>query len=413
MMKHLTKRLLILLLVVSLSFSLVGCFADKLFGNTTDTSSDNKNDQSEKKEPKPYTVAYVTDYSNIKNIIFIIGDGMGEEQLNAGELFAGKDFAFRDSFNLLYSDTNSLNSSTDEPTETTDSAAGATALATGHLTYNKKIAMGKTLSDVYDTFLDLAKSVGKSTAVVTTDYLSGATPACFTAHASNRSMTYDIIRSQAKSGVDLLIGQYEKTYDECESDIVENYNYCKTFDRDAILSKKNEDTLCLFNMEKETSDSVELKEATELAIDYLKDDTDGFVLVIEQAHIDKKASDGDFEGMAKTSNSLNDTVEAALNFAKDRNDTAIIVTADHETGGLKTSSDPDEYSNKCTNADGDTFSYEFATTNHTQTNVPIYFTGFGLKPELMATYSSSEKMKNCEIFLMVKDLVLHGAMVTE
>ena len=405
-MKSLTNRLVTLLLVFALLFSFTGC----LFPTNEDSDSNSVNNN-EIKEPKPYTVAYVTDYSNIKNIIFIIGDGMGEEQLNAGELFADKEFAFRDTFDRLYADTNSLNSETDEPTETTDSAAGATALATGYLTYNKKIAMGKTLSDVYDTFLDLAKSVGKSTAVVTTDYLSGATPAAFTAHASNRSMTYDIIRSQAQSGVDLLIGQYEKTYDACEKDIVKNYNYCKEFDRDAILAKKDEDTLCLFNIEKSTDDSIELKDAASLAIDYVKDNENGFVLVIEQAHIDKKASDGDFEGTAKTSNSLNDTVEIAMEFAKDRNDTAIIVTADHETGGLKTSANADEYAEKFTSQNGTEFSYEFSTTSHTQTNVPLYFTGFGVKSELLGTFASEEKVKNSEIFLIVRDLVLHGKMV--
>ena len=405
-MKSLTNRLVTLLLALALVFSFTGCLFP--INEDNDNNSGNNN---EIKEPKPYTVAYVTDYSNIKNIIFIIGDGMGEEQLNAGELLAGSDFAFRDSFDLLYSATNSLDTNTDEPTETTDSAAGATAIATGYLTYNKKIAMGKTFSDVYDTFLDLAKSVGKSTAVVTTDYLSGATPAAFTAHSSNRSMTYDIIRSQAKSGVDLLIGQYESKYDECEKDITKNYNYCKEYDRDTILAKKNEDTLCLFNMEKATDDSVKLADATALAIDYVKDNENGFVLVVEQAHIDKNASDGNLEGTANAAISLNDTVELAIEFAKDRNDTAIIVTADHETGGLKTSADKDEYSEKLTSKLGTEFSYEFETTNHTNVDVPLYFTGFGVKSELLGTFSSEEKVKNSEIFLIVRDLILHGKMV--
>ena len=164
-------------------------------------------------------------------------------------------------------------------------------------------------------------------------------------------------------------------------------------------------------MEKSTDDSVELKDAAALAIDYVKDNENGFVLVIEQAHIDKKASDGDFEGTAKASNSLNDTVELAMEFAKDRNDTAIIVTADHETGGLKTSTDANEYSEKFTSQIGTEFSYEFETTSHTQTNIPFYFTGFGVEAELLGTFSSEEKIKNSEMFLIVRDLILHGKMV--
>ena len=130
--------------------------------------------------------------------------------------------------------------------------------------------------------------------------------------------------------------EYDALYDEYESEISENYNYYKSFDKDIILSSKEEDALCLFNIEKESEDSITLENATELAIDYLKDDDDGFVLVIEQAHIDKKSHSNDFEGTAKAANSLNDTIESVLEFTKDRNDTAIIVTADHETGGLMT-----------------------------------------------------------------------------
>jgi len=396
-MKRLTSRLLILILAISLLSSFVGCSSDN--GDT--------------KQTVPYTVTYVTDYENIKNVIFIIGDGMGEEHLNAGELAEGEKFAFRDNFGLIFSDTNSLDDDTNEPTVTTDSAAGATAFATGRLTYNDCVASGKSIFDEYETFLDIAKSVGKSTAVVTTDYLNGATPAAFTAHTTNRNMKRDIIKGQVKSGVDLLIGQYDALYDEYESEISEHYNYYKSFDRDTILASKTEDALCLFNIEKESEDSITLENATELAIDYLKDDNDGFVLVIEQAHIDKKSHSNDFEGTAKAANSLNDTIESVLEFTKDRNDTAIIVTADHETGGLMTSANPDEYENKLTSKDGNEFSYQYTSTNHTDTNVPVYYFGFGEKTELFPTFSSADKLKNCEIFLIVKDLIMHSQMVEE
>lgn len=407
-MKSLFKRLLALSLAFALIISLVGCN----FFNKDDNDNTNNSTGGQNKEPKPYTVTYVTDYENIKNVIFIIGDGMGEEQLDAGELAYGKNFSFRDSMNLVFSDTNSLDTDTDEATETTDSAAGATALSTGVLTYNKRVAMDSKFNE-FTTILDIAKSVGKSTAVVTTDYLSGATPSGFSAHTLNRNLEREIIRSQITSGVDLLIGQYDATYDEYESQIKEKYNYVKTFDKDSILASKEGDSLCLFNIEKAAADSIELKDATDLAVDYLKDDSDGFVLVIEQAHIDKKCHDNDLASAAKAANSLNDTVEYVLNFASQRNDTAVIITADHETGGLQVSEDSSEYKNVFTNDDGTEFSYQFSTTNHTKTLVPCYYTGFCAKPELFSTFSSSEKLKNNEIFFIVKDLILHSKMVAE
>ena len=415
-MKRLFKQLLALSLILALSLSLFGCEYHLSFLNKDDdTSGEGTNNNGTSyvpKDPYPYVVTYVTDYSNIKNVIFIIGDGMGMAHLDAGELYSGTNFDFRDSFTMLLSDTNSLDPDTNEPTDTTDSAASATAMATGVLTYDKRISMDSNYTELR-TILDIAKSVGKSTAVVTTDALFGATPAAFTAHTLNRNLEREIIKSQAESGVDLLIGQYDELYDSYESNITKNYNYVKSFDKEAILASRTEDTMCLFNMEKSTADSVSLKDATDLAINYLVDDTDGFVMMIEQAHIDKKSHNKDIDGAAKAAASLNETVEYVLSFASGRDDTAVIITADHETGGLKVDADPEKYE-ATYEKDGEVlFSYEYTTSNHTNANVPVYYYGFGAKPELFSTYSSSEKIKNNELFLLMKDLVLHSKIVTE
>lgn len=406
-MKRLFKQLLSLALILSLIFSFAGCKK-----NDGDGADDSNGNAYQAKDPYPYVVTYATDYANIKNVILIIGDGMGTEHLDAGELYSGTNFDFRDSFEMLFSDTNSLDPDTNLPSDTTDSAAAATAMATGVLTYDARISMDSSFNEIR-TILDVAKAVGKSTAVVTTDKLSGATPAAFTAHTLNRNLENEIIKTQAVSGVDLLIGQYDNAYDKYESTITKNYNYVKTFNKDAILASRAEDTMCLFNMEKSTDDSVSLKDATDLALNYLMDDTDGFVIMIEQAHIDKRSHDKDVDGAAKAATSLNETVEYVLSFASERNDTAVIVTADHETGGLQVDADPEKYEATYVKDGEVLFSYEYATSNHTNANVPVYYYGFGLKPELFSTYSSAEKIKNSEIFLLMKDLVLHSKIVTE
>lgn len=83
--------------------------------------------------------------------------------------------------------------------------------------------------------------------------------------------------------------------------------------------------------------TVSLKDASKFAIDFLAKDEDGFVLMIEQAHVDKYSHKNDFGNMVKAMKALNDTIAMILDWIGDRNDTAIIVTADHETGGLSVS----------------------------------------------------------------------------
>ena len=340
----------------------------------------------------------------IKNIILIIGDGMGEAQLDAAELIYGSEYDFRYDFDKFYSDTNSLNEKTGKATEVTDSAASATAMATGYLTYNKYTGINKDLKKL-TTLLDIAKLAGKATGMVTTDELVGATPSAFTAHTMNRNLEHEVVKSQIQSGVDLLIGQYSARYVEYEERIKEKYNYFDSYDRSAILSKREEDTLLHCEIETEADSSVSLAELAMLAIDYLSADSDGFVLVIEQAHIDKYCHDMNLAGAVSAAQSLNETIEAVMEFAMDSADTAVIVTADHETRGLVVSEDEDEYSRTIETEDGSVISYEFTATYHTDTLVPVYVWGFDAHPERCTTFKSKEKIKNSDIYHFIVDLI--------
>ena len=384
-MKKLFHRALALSLILTLIISLVGCT-----------------------KPKPKAeIDYAIDDGRIKNVILIIGDGMGEAQLDAGELMYGKEFAFRDELTKFYSETNSISLTDGKATEVTDSSASATALATGILTYNK-FAGKNTKGEDLETILDIASASGKSTGFVTTDSLTGATPAGFTAHTLNRNLENEIIKSQIKSGVDLLIGQYNELYNNYKSPIANSYNYFTAYDEDGILASKKVGALCNVEIETDAEGAIELRDAAELAIEYLSSDRDGFVLVIEQAHIDKNCHNKNFEGAAKSANSLNDTVEAVMNFAKDRNDTAVIITADHETCGLEVSKSSDTYKSKATIKTGSEISYSFTSTYHTDTPVPVYTYGFTPVPQLCPTFESAERIKNSEVFLIVRDLVLYS-----
>jgi alkaline phosphatase len=249
------------------------------------------------------------------------------------------------------------------------------------------------------TVLDEAALSGRSTGIVTTDYLCGATPSGFSAHTTNRNLEHDIIRSQAKSGVDLLIGQYYDKYLEHESEIKANYKFLKEYDENAILTSKN-DVLCIADIESGEG-TPSLADVTTLAIERLSKDDDGFILMVEQAHIDKYSHDKNFEGTAEKANSLNDTVNAVLAFAEGRDDTVIIVTADHETCGLKVSSSADEYGSKAKTVSGADISYTYKNGYHTDTPVPFYLYGYDCDFAAFDTFSDASLIKNSEIAELV------------
>ena len=163
----------------------------------------------------------------IKNIVIIIGDGMGIEHVTAGQLYEEKQYCFT---NWEYASVNTDSVDTiGNSFITTDSAAGGTALATGNLTVNGYVGKNWKGKDV-STILDHAKSLGKSTGVLTTDNLYGATPASFSAHALSRDDTEDIINSQLTSNVDLLCGSTATACTDKAVQIAENgYTLCTDF----------------------------------------------------------------------------------------------------------------------------------------------------------------------------------------
>ncbi len=337
----------------------------------------------------------------IKNIILIIGDGMGNAQLEAGQLVAAKKFGFTDWAHTLVN-TNSLDSK-GEPTETTDSAASATALATGVLTRNGRIGQDSDKTPL-KTILDYAsQDYGKATGIITTDALSGATPSAFSAHASNRNSTEEILASQLTSNVNLLCGKFSALTSDYRSNLRTNgYTYCDTI-QEARESVSAEKAYWLLGLSDHTATD-KLATVTTHALDFLSKDPDGFVLMIEQANIDHHGHSNTFDGLPQCVNILNDTVEAVLQWVGDRDDTAIIITADHETGGLKLSREPSNMlSYRC--ADGSMLYYDFTTDKHTPTEVSCYVYGFDPHFERFYTEQSPSTIKNKNIFDMMLDLL--------
>ena len=340
----------------------------------------------------------------VKNVILIIGDGMGPEHIAAGALAANRIPDFTGWQNVGVN-TDSANTS-GVGGVTTDSSASATALATGVHTVNGYVGMDHNQVNL-KTILDYAKQSGKSTGVLTTDYLYGATPAGFSAHVTSRSDSAGITVSQGDSDIDFLCGNRNDAHYLSYQALLESKGYC--FSTSAVDPATEEDRLYLTpNIENDAEDSQSLSSLAALALEFLSRNENGFFLVIEQAHIDKAAHSNDMAGVADAMESLFDTVDAVMAWIGDRTDTAVLITADHETGGLAVSGNGGALANRFETATGD-FSYSFSTTGHTDQHVKLFLYGYEAQFRKYEYYCSDHLIKNTDVFRLMKEILDAGA----
>ncbi len=298
------------------------------------------------------------------NIILVIGDGMGENHiLNAIDYFDLETPVFL-ADQKGYINTNSLSG-------TTDSAAGATALATGKKVLNGNVAQyaGKNLKQI----TSIAQEAKMKTGVITTDTLDGATPAGFSAHAPARNFTNTIMETQAVSGINLLLGRKNNDYVYNSDYFTENgYTFTKTEEElfAAKESKKLVGVLSEINSEYiiGEEEDFQLKEMAQFAVEYLENDG-GFFLMIEGAYIDKHSHNNDFNSAMCEMRSLIDTIEFLYEYASDGK-TAIFITADHETGDLQRPKEGEEL---------DSFLYH--SKGHTPKPVPLFVKNYAFNAE--------------------------------
>ena len=262
-----------------------------------------------------------------KNYIVLIGDGMGVYQTRMFE-YMDNNVEYGDSEDVFYgymlpyqglSKTNSLSG-------TTDSAAGATALACGYKTFNGYVGRNGQLQDVKN-LTELAHELGKSAAVMSTETQTGATPASFVVHVDSRSMSSAIINLMLDATIN------NGTVIEC------GFDYYNTRYMGVIEGK------------------------VEKVLDQVSNNDKGFFLMYEEAYIDKHCDDNDFEKSFNAMVRFNQVIARFMEFVFYNPETAILITADHETGGLH----EDENGNLA-----------FVTTDHTSADVPIFAYGHGM-----------------------------------
>ena len=349
MKKYLTLILVFLLCV----FTTFSCKKAKATNKTELTSSENK-------APK--------------NIILLIGDGMGLSQVSASQFYNNEKSNF-DRFSII-----GLIKTSAHGSLITDSAAAATALASGVKTYNGAIGVTKDSISV-ETIVEQISNRGIATGLIATSSITHATPASFYAHVKSRSMYEDIAYFLVNSDIDFFAGGGLKFFNKRKDkkDLIAQLKR-NGFDVNTsvlpqnILSnppsrqpRKQAILLAEDEMPKMNEGRGDfLPNATKLALEVLSKNENGFFLMIEGSQIDWGGHANDSDYLISELLDFDKTIGLVLDFAIQNGETLVIVTADHETGGFTLSNDGGNY-NK--------IKPTFSTKGHSATLIPVFAEG--------------------------------------
>lgn len=284
------------------------------------------------------------------NVIFLIGDGMGPEYLKIASLVEygtenGTIMEQAFPYHSLYDTRNILN-------ETTDSAAGGTALATGHLTTNERIAMDARGKIPFKTILEyLMQDFNYSAGLVTTDELYGATPATFAAHVTTRDHKSQIFSRLLTSGIDVLLGgglhspfaggvegvtSLGMKYGyEVATNPAELLSASQTAERLLGLFGGSQLYSLPFEIDRNPSDNPSILDMTSSALNVLSRKDVPFFLMVEGARIDHAGHQNNLTRAVFEAIMFEKVVRQVLAFARENGNTIVVVGADHETGGLQ------------------------------------------------------------------------------
>lgn len=295
-----------------------------------------------------------------KYVFYFIGDGMGVNQVNGTETYQAAlegrigispiCFAQFPATGLVttFSGTNGV----------TDSAAGGTALATGHKTKNGALGVKTDLTTRINSIAALAKSQGKAVGVATSVSVDHATPGAFYAHVKHRTMYHQIGKDLIEAGFDFYAGSdFLQPEDKELSGDKDLYTQCSEagytlargysdYRKKAGKARKmillqseaasKKDRSCLpYAIDRDKND-LTLQDITRAGIHFLSSkNTDGFFLMIEGGKIDWACHSNDAATMFKELADMDNAVKVAYEFyAQHPDETLIVITADHETGGI-------------------------------------------------------------------------------
>lgn len=305
-----------------------------------------------------------------KNIILFIGDGMGVTHVTAGMTVNKAPLNLQrfpySGFSMTQSADNYI----------TDSAAGGTAIACGVKTNNGMIGLNPDGS-VAASILEVLHDNGLATGLVSTSSITHATPASFIAHNSSRGNYEDIALHFLNGSADVFIGGGENHFRtradgrDLAAELEEQgFDLVYTLeDMKSSASDKLGALLAEVHMPRESEGRTGmLEKMTKKAIEVLSRRKNGFFLMIEGSMIDWGAHANDLDYVTSELIDMDRAIGVALDFAEKDGQTLVVITADHETGGLSLTGG---------NADEGEVSAHFGTTDHSGSMVPIFSYGPG------------------------------------
>lgn len=315
----------------------------------------------------------------VTNIIYMIGDGMGVAHISAAQI--AKDYK---PLNMERADYVGLCKTNSANSRVTDSAAAGTALATGHKTNNGMIGMTPD-SVAHPSIRERAELAGMPTGIVVTYPVTNATPATFVGHVPNRHWEDDIATYYISNEVDVIIGGGSKRFDQrgdgrnlLDTLSARGYVVAKELaEIEAVESGK----VVVLPTEDSTPSYLHgrgdfLPNATAKALEILSNNAresgSGFFLMVEGSQIDGKAHGHDLEGMLAEIYDFDAAVKVAFDYADEHPGTLVVVTADHETGGLTIVNGNRKFDIHDLEVD-----FAWTTGGHTGGMVPIFAYGAG------------------------------------
>ena len=287
-----------------------------------------------------------------KYVFMFIGDGMSSPQTNSAQVYNGRNesgLVELEELTFTQFPVVGLQYTQDSTSFCPDSASTATSLSSGFKTHSGVIGMGVDRVTPGTTIAEMLHDKGWKIGIVSTVTINHATPAAFYAHIASRNDYYDIGIQMAESGFEYFAGGSVNKADDGDKsiyEVLEDNGYLVTNDRDTILSLNSDsgkvyayspvlqdDGAMPYDIDA-PADSLRLKDFVKKGIDVLDNET-GFFMMVEGGKIDWAGHANDAVANMSDTLALDEAVEVALDFAKDHPDeTLIIVTGDHETGGM-------------------------------------------------------------------------------
>ncbi len=339
-------------------------------------------------------------FKNDKSLILLIGDGMGLPIISAWDYYK------KDSIDNKYSildgfDGTFLVRTRSKDKIITDSAAAATAYATGYNVDNYQVGLINNNQRV-KTIMDLAKDKNKSTGIVVLCTLTHATPAAFYAYSSKRSDEQFIANQLIYSNIDVAIGgghKYFKNlipkFKQKGYTILENiYQINELKNNKQKINEINK--LLAFLSEnhppKQSERNYKLAELSELAINLLSKNPNGFFLMIEASQIDWYGHDNLFKDQINEMKDYEETIKFLLSYYKTNRNVLILTLGDHDCGGLTLI---DYNASKF----DDNFKINYSSNYHTSEHIPVFYKG-------TINYQIKPIVNNTEIFYIMKSFLI-------